>query len=227
MKCSRGETRRETFPSLTNSCTTYDVKTLTEKPPCRSCCDLFSFEPVNHNLREHIYGNCAEVEAISKLLRFNGTPHFENCTEWDFVRDQTKCDLMRRLQEVNCKFNIDVVYEPTSTFRPRDWGLLSIFHYKGHSHHTKKCHYQRIFILETLSRIVLFLDVVFQISIQLLFDINKSFFLSPSPSLFTHITYYCQVIEVILLHCIIISCTNLDIIQVIIIHALRISTNKS
>lgn len=121
MKCSRGETRRETFPSLRSSCTTYDVKTLTEKPPCRSCCDLFSFEPVNHNLRENIYGNCAEVEAISKLLRFNGAPHFDNRTEWDLVRDQTRRDLMRRLQEVSCyEFNIDVVYEPTSTFRPRD-----------------------------------------------------------------------------------------------------------
>ena len=57
--------------NISASCTAYDVNTLEEKPPCHICQEMFSLEG---NLNEdssskHLPGNCAEAEAISKLLQ--------------------------------------------------------------------------------------------------------------------------------------------------------------
>lgn len=48
-------------------CQAFNLSTLKEMPPCKSCANLFGF--TNHSNRLWAYGNCAENESISNLLK--------------------------------------------------------------------------------------------------------------------------------------------------------------
>ncbi|XP_068432244.1 uncharacterized protein [Clinocottus analis] len=48
-------------------CQAFDLREDTDKPPCKSCQNLFGL--TSRELTEWVYGNCAEVESLSNLFK--------------------------------------------------------------------------------------------------------------------------------------------------------------
>ncbi|XP_062376238.1 uncharacterized protein LOC134064317 [Sardina pilchardus] len=110
-KWTKGEECSVPFPNLEESCQAYvhNGKTLKSTPPCISCCELFSMKHVHKKSRSHLYGNCAEAEAISKYLKLKCVPHLDEPT----LISDIKNDLKTKLETVkNSNFDPTVVYEP-------------------------------------------------------------------------------------------------------------------
>ncbi|XP_037651997.1 uncharacterized protein LOC119503979 [Sebastes umbrosus] len=81
-------------------CQAFSIRDGTEKPPCKSCGNLFGLE--TNEKKEWAYGNCAEAESLSNLLkndeqvREQVQPTSETCT--DVNREKVKESVLKELK---------------------------------------------------------------------------------------------------------------------------------
>ncbi|CAB1350856.1 unnamed protein product, partial [Coregonus sp. 'balchen'] len=70
--------KREPVKCETVRCRAFSVDSIhTEKPPCKACCKLLNLKHAGPPTGNNIYGNCAEVESLSKLLWNTESPRNE------------------------------------------------------------------------------------------------------------------------------------------------------
>ncbi|XP_037651994.1 uncharacterized protein LOC119503977 [Sebastes umbrosus] len=98
-------------------CQAFNLRLGREKPPCRSCENLFGLETSETNQSD--YGNCAEAESLSNLLKYvekvreQVRPTSETCTDKnrETVKKSVLTELKRLLRELKFKWDNEF-YDP-------------------------------------------------------------------------------------------------------------------
>ncbi|XP_071231527.1 uncharacterized protein [Salvelinus alpinus] len=99
-------------------CRAFSVDSIhTEKPPCKPCRELFKLEHADPPTGNNIYGNCAEVESLSKLL-WNEDERLRRVRDRTGIKTKAIKTLSNRLKEFGLvSYDADEVFRPPPTRR--------------------------------------------------------------------------------------------------------------
>ena len=100
-------------------CEAFNIRSGKIKPPCRSCGNLFGL--TTDQTDEWPYGNCAEAESLSNLLKndtevreqtVQSNPRLGTAANRDRARQEVLNELERYLENVNIRLEVIKFYLP-------------------------------------------------------------------------------------------------------------------